>query len=1474
MKKFLTFFAVFVMTALGGKGLAQTPTSYSPTASSEVIYTTLDNLKNAAWAVDKDGGKAYSSRSGKVVSTNPETDADYASETKKDGINIKNNTATNRSIVFYITGISEFKAYAEGASGKELSIEYNVVIGDATTKVVTQTWTSGHSIVATVSNLDPSKTYKFWTYANSKDMMLYAIKLTKGTVTPPTPELTSYTPANQATDVLKGTDITLTYNVEVNAPTVTVTVNSTAVAADSVTTTDNKTFTVKNAVTGYNTTYTVNVAATTTADADASSVAGAEWSFTTAPFTAPTATVTPADGAKNVAVGTPIVIAYSDALAEAPAVTVNSAAATVTASADMRTFTVEGVVTEYGKTYTVVAAAAPAKEDNTVSSEAKTWSFTTEQQTVEATLKPTTATILWDTPSYTGSSVMNESLALVDVNAVDLTKKHFTLKKIDNHTETPGYMVFKIPAGATGNLVISADGNNKTIRVHTATTVQTLEDLKGVLNNGTLMGNTTDGVVKIFAKEFKADPSSQTYVYVYNTGGQVNYHAVMWSLESTYVTSINPTRNATDVAVGSDVVVTYNAAVNLPTITINGVEATATASADNRTFTVAGAAAKENKSYAVVVGETTAQADGSKVLSKAWSFTTGTSAVIDPTEKKYVECCGVQVELPAEGKTIDVALPYYTTFNYQDSAQVVDNTKGVNCTVTDLKPATENFEFDYSLKVDGTAYTMHLARQAFRTSGALTVNGATAGALYLMPTQSVVAGNEPTAITIIADSEDVRDGMTDNSKDAFLTDAPRLTGNIVYYDGKTKAVIKPTIVWDSADKAVVHKQYGYKTSKVYGTFTHDSMNVRVALIRNLVPPEDELRICTFEDIDLEQYLPSGNGADGKLNSITIRGVKVYASDADPKTPVRVTHFDVNNPERSLTVGSYGPFYHSLKLGGKAKLGKDGTMNDPVARYVAVPTQADQVIMALALNGSNTHQSKFRIKGPKAESRERLLPKGGTGWWGHKAQQGGLAKFYGYDSGTNGTNGANGGNVAYCFISAGPGKQYLNEDELGVEFNPHMSTVKVGTDDRALTTSNQLIKLVVKISKVDFQSAVADNSVTSFRTSHLSFRKICSINALNETDYPNVKDASMAVQDISLSTSYGSEDKLSYENMFTANLISQETKSITEDGKEKWEVALVIEPQKKLEANSYYELWGNHGMFLVADEAAPGDRLLSYAMPLYRIFTADEMSFGYDFEDAKDTSDDRISPSNVYVESPTAGVSVVKLNAVTGDVTGPEDNSCGTSVLGVIDEESTSLHVGFDTPKEFPGTQDAIATDSYRYITFSVFIPQANIVARAVPSVSLTAADGTLIPLVDQTQEYVYDGSRKADVPVAKLDAQEIGGGVWISAMAASAVASSAFPAFPQTNRIYMNIEGANKAYIDNLDFSTADVIPTAVAEIGKDKAAYFDGCQVVAPAECGVEVYDMTGRLVLTGKGCLDLSRLNSGIYIVRCGDDVLKIAK
>lgn len=1290
----------------------------------------------------------------------------------------------------------------------------------------------------------------------------------RGCCYPPTPELTSYMPENQATGVLRGTDITFAYNVAVNTPVVTVNGTAATVTASA----DNKTFTVAGVTQGYNTTYTVKVDATTTTDAAATSVAGAEWSFTTAPFTAPTATVTPADGAKNVAVGSPIVIAYSDALSEAPAVTVNGAAATVTASADMRTFTVEGVVTEYSKTYTVVAAAAPAKEDNTVSSEAKTWSFTTEQLTVEATLKPTTATILWDTPSYTGSSVMNESLALVDVYAIDLTKKHFTLKKIKETTAKPGYMVFKIPAGATGNLVISADGNKRPIRVRTATTVLTLKDLQA--DNAVDLGTTTDGVVKIFAKEFKADASSQTYVYVYNTGGQVNYHAVMWSLESTYVTSINPTRNATDVAAGSDVVVTYNAAVNVPTITIDGVEATVTASADNCTFTVAGAAAKENKSYAVVVGETTALADGSKVLSKAWSFTTVASTIVDPIEKKYVECCGVQVELPAEGKTIDVALPYYTTFNYQNAEQVVANTKGVNCTVTDVKAATENFEFDYSLKVDGTAYTMHLARQAFRTSGALTVNGATAGALYLMPTQPVVAGSEPTAITIIADSEDVRDGMVDNSKDAFLTDAPTLTGNFVYYDGKTKAVITPAIVWDSADKAAVHKQYGYKTSKVYGTFTHDSMNVRVALIRNLVPPEDELRICTFEDIDLEQYLPSGNGADGKLNSIVIRGVKVYASDADPKTPVRVTHFDITNPERALTVGSYGPFYHSLKLGGKAKLVKDGTMNDPVARYVAVPTQADQVIMALALNGSTTHQSKFRIKGPKAESRERLLPAGGTGWWGHKAQQGGLAKFYGYDSGTNGDLGANGGNVAYCFISAGPGKQYLNEDELGIEFNPHMSTVKVGTDDRALTTSNQLIKLVVKIPKVDFQSVVADNSVTSFRTSHLSFRKICSINALNETDYPNVKDASMAVQDINFSTSYGSEDKLSYENMFTANLISQETKSITEDGKEKWEVALVIEPQKKLEANSYYELWGNYGMFLVADEAAPGDRLLSYAMPLYRIFTADEMSFGYDFEDAKDTSDDRISPSNVYVESPTAGVSVVKLNAVTGDVTGPEDNSCGTSVLGVIDEERSSLHVGFDTPKEFPGTQDAIATDSYRYITFSVFIPQANIVARAMPSVSLSAADGTLIPLVDQTQEYVYDGNRKADVPVGKLDAQETEGGVWISAMAASAVASSAFPAFPQTNRIYMNIEGANKAYIDNLDFSMVDVIPTAVAEIGKDKAAYFDGRQIVAPADCGVEVYNMTGVLVLTGKGCLDLSRLNSGIYIVRCGDDVLKIAK
>lgn len=271
MKKLLVTIALAMIFVLP----ITAQTYYTPTEDVEVIYTTIANLETAEWAVDINGEKNYEEKTGKYVSINPETDAEE--EIKFSGIYIKEiNSNAGRSIIFYITGITEFKAYAGDKSatsgGRYVEVAYNAEGEDA---VELQGTNTNYSSILAIPGLDPSKKYKFHVNANNKDLALHAIKLTKGAGVTVVPELLSVVPQEDATDVELEQAVRFTYNVEVKAPTVTINGETIEPVTDG-----NKTFTIPCTL-EYSTTYTIIVGETTSLENEDVAIAGKTWSFTT-----------------------------------------------------------------------------------------------------------------------------------------------------------------------------------------------------------------------------------------------------------------------------------------------------------------------------------------------------------------------------------------------------------------------------------------------------------------------------------------------------------------------------------------------------------------------------------------------------------------------------------------------------------------------------------------------------------------------------------------------------------------------------------------------------------------------------------------------------------------------------------------------------------------------------------------------------------------------------------------------------------------------------------------------------------------------------------------------------------------------------------------------------------------------------------------------------------------------------------------
>lgn len=536
-----------------------------------------------------------------------------------------------------------------------------------------------------------------------------------------------------------------------------------------------------------------------------------------------------------------------------------------------------------------------------------TQSYTTIDEPVQLNIEPTSVTTTWPLPTQAGSSIIDNTLAIVD--CYDVTDTYFVLKRIDQTGDKPGYMYFLIPAGVQGRLIINATSEKeRDVYYYTTTNTEilTAAQLSSIQNNNqaTLAGSITDTNLTIDT-EISSDVDNQTLVYVFCKKGQLNIQSVTWSLEPYYITSVSPA-NGTTVDAGSDITVTYNSEVNMPTITVNGEPATATTS-DNLTFTVTGATVDANTTYNVVVSATTTVAGGENVAGKEWSFMTSV-----PAEEKYIRIAGDEITLPSDAATtIEVVVPYYSTVNYQDIESVRASIESNGYNVGTLTETDDVFNTLYDLVVDGTTYHLRMQRAAFMTSGELKLGESTAYALYLMPTEPMEDGNETYAMTLVADVADSLD----------LAQTPTFSGDIVWVNGSETVTVPASSIQVGA-VGEVQNMSGYKYSEGDITFTYEGMDVKAKYILNWLPGVGEWRVWTVEEIPAEMYIPNGD------NSIVFRGVTIYGSAGTPKTPVRVTWFDINNPSNTFTLDGYGPFSKSLKMGGPVD-----NQTSPTHRYL-------------------------------------------------------------------------------------------------------------------------------------------------------------------------------------------------------------------------------------------------------------------------------------------------------------------------------------------------------------------------------------------------------------------------------------------------------------------------------------------------------------------------------------------------------------
>lgn len=183
MKKVLLSMAVAV-TALCGS--AQNYHTVQP--PQEIIYTTQSNLVALDWATDsKNDTTYYTYKEPQTVHIDPVTDEAFAETTKLESILIKQKENSNKTLIMYVTGVTEVRAYARSTSKSEvrtLSMDY--ATADSTNTATVDLNNNSGTVVA--SGLNAAANYTLTFYATG-DVCLYAVKL----IAPAEPTLTSFT---------------------------------------------------------------------------------------------------------------------------------------------------------------------------------------------------------------------------------------------------------------------------------------------------------------------------------------------------------------------------------------------------------------------------------------------------------------------------------------------------------------------------------------------------------------------------------------------------------------------------------------------------------------------------------------------------------------------------------------------------------------------------------------------------------------------------------------------------------------------------------------------------------------------------------------------------------------------------------------------------------------------------------------------------------------------------------------------------------------------------------------------------------------------------------------------------------------------------------------------------------------------------------------------------------------------------------
>ena len=73
---------------------------------------------------------------------------------------------------------------------------------------------------------------------------------------------------------------------------------------------------------------------------------------------------------------------------------------------------------------------------------------------------------------------------------------------------------------------------------------------------------------------------------------------------------------------------------------------------------------------------------------------------------------------------------------------------------------------------------------------------------------------------------------------------------------------------------------------------------------------------------------------------------------------------------------------------------------------------------------------------------------------------------------------------------------------------------------------------------------------------------------------------------------------------------------------------------------------------------------------------------------------------------------------------------------------------------------------------------------------------------------------------------------------------------------------------------TTEPIGSGIENAESDRTLTFDGTTIRSTSDATIYVFNLQGMRVAEGKHTIDMTRYASGIYIVRCGDKILRIAK